>query len=211
MGVAASGGEAGDEFMGAMMGTGIIFILLGVILSIFVNGDYSGDFANSIFTTHARPKDYIGGKLMSMAATSAIMLVVYLLESVVSLMIFTGSVTMAGTVFGLITFMAEKWLLSIAFSSMVLLVMVATRKAAWGILASFLISTGGLVMSLKMLTNLFGLTALDPVFSVTISGASALCTLDFVPMTLLRVALASGAWFAVSYILSTRLLAKKDV
>lgn len=205
------GSVSGDDFMTATMGAGVINILLGIILSIFVCGDYSGGFGKNIFTTHANKKDYLGGKLMSMAVTSGILLLIYTLESIVSLAIFTGGVAMSGSIFGVIVFLLEKWLLSIALSAVVLLVLVFTRNTAWGIVAGFLIATGGLAMGIQILGDLLGWGWLVNIFSVTISGSSALCTFSFSPLIFFRVVIAGAAWIAVSCFASSKVLKAKDI
>lgn len=210
MGV-AGGAASGDDFMTSAMGAGVVYILIGIILSIFVCGDYSGGFGKNIFTTHSNPKDYIIGKLKAMAVTSGLLLAVYTVESIIFLFIFTGKVELSGGVAGLILFFLEKWLLSVAFSSVVLLVLVFTRNMAWGIVAAFLIATGGLAMGVSMLAEWTGFRWLNTIFSVAISGASSLCTLTVQPIVFLRVLLATVVWLVIAYIGSSRLLIKKDI
>lgn len=202
----------GDDFMNSTMGAGVINILLGITLSIFVCSDYSGGFSKNIFTVHSNPKDYIGGKLMSMAVFSALMLVLYTLESIISLTIFTGGVLMMGSILGVIFFILQKWFLSIALCSLVLLVTLFTRSTAWGIVSGFLIATGGLAMGVAIFAEAFGLHWLNNAIHLfTISGASASCTLSFDGWTFLRVFIIACVWIGVSVIFGIRLIEKKDI
>lgn len=210
MGVAGEAGS-GDDFMTSAMGAGVIYILLGIILSIFVCGDYSGGFGKNIFTTHSNPKDYIIGKLEAMAVTSGLFLAIYTIESAIFLFIITGRVELSGGIAGLLLFFLEKWLLSIAFSGVVLLVLIFTRNMAWGIVAAFLIATGGLAMGVAMLAEWTGFLWLKTIFSVAISGASSLCTLTVQPVVFLRVLLATVVWLVIAYIGNSQLLRKKDI
>ena len=211
LGVASSAADDGDAFMTGMMGTGVIFILLGIILTLFVCGDYSGRFANNIFTTHSNPKDYIGGKMLSMAVTSGFLLILYTIECMVALSIFGHSIVLSGGFLGLIFYLLQKWLLSCALCAVVLLVTVFTRNIAWGVVAAFLIATGGLSMGIAMLARLLHLDWLTSVFSFTISGSSGLCTLSFNALIFFRVLLASVAWVAVGCLASRKVLKTKDI
>jgi len=211
MAAAESAGAGGDAFMTGMMGAGVVFILLSIILSVFVCGDYSGGFANNIFTAHSNPWDYIGGKMLSMATVSGFLLILYTVESMISLSFFGYGVALSGGVIGLIFFLIEKWLLSCALSAVILLVNVFTRNVAWGIVAGFLIATGGLTMGISLLAGFFNLDWLISVFSVTISGSSQICTLAFDGLILLRVVLASVAWIFVGCFTSRKVLKTKDI
>lgn len=200
-----------DDFMLATMGGGVISILVSIILSLFVCGDYSGGFAKNIFTVHANPWEYIGGKMLSMEAISAFLLALYVTECFMALSIFGAGVTLSGGVLGLVAFLFEKLLLAAALNSIVLLVVVFTRNIAWGIFAGFLIATGGFAMGISLLADFLGWNWLVNIFSITISGASALCTLIFSPVILLRVLFASVAWIVLGCIVSNRVLKTKDV
>lgn len=205
------GAGGNDDFMAAAMGSGVISILVSILISLFVCGDYSGGFAKNIFTVHANPWEYIGGKMLSMEVVSAFLLFLYTLLSIVALNIFGVGVTLNGGVIGLVVFLLEKLLLAAALNGAVLLIVLFTRNIAWGIFAGFLIATGGLAMGIALLAEFLGWGWLVNIFSVTISGASALCTLTFSPATLLRVLLAGVAWIAVSCIASHRVLKCKDI
>ena len=211
--ISVSGDAAadGDAFMSMMMGTSVVFILISIILTLFVCGDYSGGFANNIFAAHSNPWDYIGGKMMSMATTSGFLLILFTVESVISLMAFGHEVTLSGGIIGLIFFLFEKWLISCALSSVILLVTLFTRNIAWGIVAGFLIATGGLTMGVALFANHFGFDWLINIFSITISGSSQICTLSFSGLILLRVILASAAWIAIGCFASSKVLKSKDI
>ena len=212
--VGSSGGMGADEgadFMASAMGVGVIFILISIVLTLFVCKDYSGGFAKNIFTTHSNPWNYIGGKMMSMAVLSGFLLVLYTIESIVSLVIFGGSLALTGGILGLIVFLIEKWLLSLALSAVILLVVLFTRNIALGVLAGFLIATGGLSMGAALFGQMLGIGWLSTIFSVTISGTSQLCTLSFDPLTFIRVLITSVAWIGIGCFLSRRVLLKKDI
>lgn len=201
----------GDDFMNASMGTGVIFILLSIILSIFVCGDYSGGYAKNIFSSHSNPWDYIGGKMLSMAAASGFLIALYTIEAILSLAILGNGVVLTGGVIGLVFFILQKWLLSCALCAVVLLVALFTRNLAWSMTAGFLIATGGLTMGIALFAGAFGLDWMVNVFSVTISGSSQICTLTFNGLTFIRVLLASVGWTVAASTLSRKVLLTKDI
>lgn len=183
------GADEGAAFMTSALGTGVIFILVSIILTLFVCKDYSGGFAKNIFTVHANPVEYITGKLMLVAAVSGFLMILYVLESVLSLAILGGGVVLSGGIGGLLTYLLEKWILSIALCSVILLVSLFTRNIAWGVIAGFLISTGGLSMGAVLFGQMLGINGISTITSFTISGASHLASLTFDPMTFLQITL----------------------
>lgn len=205
------GAGGSDDFMAAAMGCGVINILVSILISLFVCGDYAGGFAKNIFTYHANPWEYIGGKMLSMGVVSAFLFLLYTVLSITSLIVFGVGVALSGGVIGLIAFLFEKLLLAVALNGVVLLIVVFTRNTAWGIFAGFLIATGGLAMGISLLANFLGWNWLVSIFSVSISGSSALCSLVFSPVILVRVVLAGVAWIVLSCVLSKNVLKAKDI
>lgn len=208
---AAGIGDAGEDFMAAAMGAGVIYILLSIVIAIFVCGDYSSGYAKNIFAVHSDPKDYIGGKMMSMAATSGFMLVLYTVVCIIALAVLGYDVTLTGGILGLIVFIIEKWLVSCALTSAVLLVSFFTRNMAWTMLAGFLIATGGLTMGISLFAQAFGLGWIETIFSVLISGAAKLCTMTFDPIVFLRVILTCAVWVGVTCTVSRGVIKKRDI
>lgn len=206
-----SGGSPEDDFLNASMGTSVIFILLGIILTLFICGDYSGGFAKNIFTSHANTKDYIGGKMLSMGLSSAVLLVYYTVLSLVVLSVSGYGVVLAGGVLGLLSFLLQKWLVSLAFIALVMLVNLFTRNIAVGVIASFLVATGGLSMGLTMFAQMLNVNALARISNFLISGAAQLSTLTFNVGTFFHVLAISAVWLVICYVGSHKVLKRKDV
>lgn len=202
---------SGEDFLNTSVGTSVIFILIGITLTLFVCGDYSGGFAKNIFTFHSDAKDYIGGKMLSMAVTSGFLLLFYTIAAMIALSVFGYGIVLAGGVFGLIAFLIQKWLVSCAFIAVILLVNLFTRSSAVGIIAGFLVATGGLTMGLSLFGEMLGIPWLGSIGRFMVSGASQLCTLTFSGGVFVQVLLVSAAWMALCYVGSKRALAKKDV
>ncbi|MBT9684234.1 hypothetical protein [Pseudoflavonifractor sp. MCC625] len=207
MGVALTG-DAGTDFMSSAMGAGVIYILISIIIAIFVCGDYAGGFAKNLFAVHADPKEYVGGKMFSMAVVSALMLVLY---AMIALPVLGYDVVLSGGVLGLIVFLLEKWMVGCAMSAVVLLVSFFTRNMAWTMFVGFLIATGGLTMGISLFAQAFGLEWIETVFSVLISGAAKLCSMQFDPIILLRVLVTCGVWTVAAYVCGKKVLLKKDI
>ncbi|ASA23466.1 hypothetical protein [Paenibacillus donghaensis] len=207
----ASGSSGEEDFLNASMGTGVIFILLGIILTLFVCRDYSSGFAKNIFTAHANPWDYIGGKMLSMMVTSALMLVLYSIEALLALTVSGNGIILAGGVTGLILFIVQKWIVSCAFIALILLINLLTRSTTVGIIAGFLVATGGLTMGITLFADNFNLDFLSSLLSFTISGSSQLPTLTFSGIVFLQVLLTSIVWMAACCVLSKKVLMTKDV
>lgn len=205
----STGGEA--DFMASAMGAGVIYILIGIVLSVFVCGDYSNGYAKNIFTVHASPKDYIGGKLLSMGVTGGFFLALYTVLCLVALPLFGYSLTLTGGLLGLITFLLEKWFVLVALCAAVLLIAVFTRNTAWSIFGAFVIATGGLTMGAGMFLSMFGLEALAPLFDYTISGTARICTMTFDPMIFIRVLATCAVWVVLLFAVSHKVLQKKDI
>lgn len=210
MGVATTGNPE-EDFMSSAMGAGVIYILLSIIIALFVCGDYSGGYAKNIFAVHSNPKDYIGGKMMSMAMASGFLLVLYTIVSMLTLAISGYAVTLTGGILGLIFFLIEKWLVSCALAAVVLLVAFFTRNIAWSLTAGFLIATGGLTMGVALFAEAFNLGWIEDVFSVTVSGAAKICTMTFDPIIFLRVLLTSAVWGGAACFLGRKVLLTKDI
>lgn len=209
----ASGVNAGDDFMTTMTGTGLLNILLSIILSIFICGDYSSGMAKNIFSFHSNKLDYILGRTASMSIVSAIFIFIYMIESVIALYLFSPGFTFTASILGMITFFVEKWLSSCALISIITLVCCYTRHTAWGIFAGFLVATGGLTMGLMVISNILSIptSLMSTIISFTVSGSSKLVTLNFSIMELLKVGLVSMIWFGICSFMTHKILLRKDI
>lgn len=203
--------DAGDAFMTSLMGSGVISIMLGIIVSLFIHSDFSSGYIKNIFSVRSNIKDYFFGKLLSFGLISLLMQVLYLVLSCIILLILAGGISLSGTILALLFFIFEKWLLSFAFIAMVLFIMLLTRKGVWGIIAGFIIGTGGLSMMIPGLATMIGLPVLNILYAMTISGTakSMMMTADLGQLG--QVALVSVAWIACLSIVTIFIAKKKDI
>jgi|GEM_PF-1292939 len=213
MGAGVSSGDpaagAGMDFMGAGMGVGAIYGLLGLVAMLFICNDYSTGFAKNIFSIHTNKRHYFASKLLTMMVASGILLAVYVAETVIVGALIGRSMAV-DSVFGIVLFLLQKWLISGAFAAIYIFISVLTRNKAIGSVAAFLIGTGGLVMGLQLF---FGVVGIDGsiITESTIHGASGLIYADSDFPSMLRMLLTGAAWTALYGWLSVKVLQKKDV
>ncbi len=203
--------DPGDAFMASMTGTGVINILLGITLALFVSGDFTSGFIKNILTVHSSFKDYFLDKLASFGTLSLFMMLFYTIESILALMIFGNGVAFSGGIFGFVVFLLEKWIISLAFCSVILLIVLWTRKAAWGIIAGFIIATGGLSMMIPGLANMFHWDWLNAVYAITLSGASSSIDVSFNALNLIHIIFVGLGYFGLTSILALRMMKTKDI
>lgn len=200
-----------DAFMMSMMGSGTLSIILSVILSLFVHSDFSSGYIKNIFSIHSNIKDYFFGRMISLSILSLLFQFIYLIIAVLALTTFMGEVTIEGTILGLTLFIIEKWLLSIAFIALILLIMLMSRKGVWGIISGFIVGTGGISMMLPSLASILHINALSMIQPLTISGTSSLLTFSTNFSQFMHVFLVSVCWLSLSTILTFVISKQKDI
>ena len=196
-------------FISGSMGAGAIYSLLGIIAMLFICSDYSSGFAKNIFSVHTKRSDYFVSKLLTLMVASAILLAVFIVETVIVGLIIGRSMAV-DSVFGLIMFIVQKWLISGAFAAIYIFINVLTRNKAIGCVAAFLVGTGGLVMGLQLFFGMIGIDG-SIITNATIHGASMLVPSEFNILTMLQVILTGAVWTVFYGWLSSRILKKKDV
>ena len=68
-----------------------------------------------------------------------------------------------------------------------------------------------ITMGISLFAQAFGLEWIETVFSVLISGAAKLCSMQFDPIILLRVLVTCGVWTVAAYVCGKKVLLKKDI
>lgn len=210
MGIANSVAKE-DAFMTSTTGAGVINILLGITLALFISGDFSSGFIKNIFTVHANLKDYYLGKLTSFSLLSGFMLLFYTIECLVALAVLGNGIVFSAGVLGFLIFLLEKWFLSIAFCGVILLLTLITRKAAWGIIVGFIIATGGIAMMIPGLAAMLHLNFLNYIYMITLSGTASSITMNFSLAGFVHVLIVGLLWIAIPVFVAIRVLPKKDI
>lgn len=129
-------------------------VILGVWVMLFICMDYQSGFIKNIMTLYPNRWTYVGSKIL----TSGIVNLCYLL-------IQFGIVLLLNRLFGTMLpyakiedslfYLAWAWLLTTAFSALIMLVCVSTRSVAAGALAAVMFGSGLIVVPLHTLMSLF--------------------------------------------------------
>lgn len=205
-------GEGGSmDMMGSMMGIGMAFIIIGILFALHTCGDFSSGFAKNIFTRHANPIRYFGGKLLSLTVTGTIMITVYMLVSALFLAICGSSVALPGGVGGLLLFFIEKIFIIIAFAALILLACLTTRKSVVGVIVAAVVAMGVLPMILSIAGDYLGLSLISDIGKYTISGLSGQANLVFSASVFVTIIIGSLIWTGLCAVLGNRAIKLKDI
>lgn len=113
---------------------------------------------------------------------------------------------------GLIIFIAEKLLLSIPMSVLMIAInLIFREKYGWSIVFVCIAGTGFIVMTLRMGLQMLGLEALGGILNFTISGASSFASLTPAAGPILAILAVTAVWTLLCTLLSDGLMNKRDV
>jgi ABC-2 type transport system permease protein len=205
----AMGSDATD-MTGSMMGIGMAFMIIGILFALYICQEFTTGFAKNIFARHANPMRYIGGKMLSLTLTGAILLISFVLISTL-LLAFGNGVMLPGGVTGLITFIIEKILACATLAALILFVCVFTRKSVVGVMVGIIIVIGAIPMLLEIIGNYLGFAWIDDILTYTISGLSGAASLTFNSSSFATVVIGNLIWTAVFTILGSGTVKLKDI
>lgn len=208
MGISSDGSA---DMMGTMMGIGLAFLIIGILSTLHICGDFSSGFAKNIFTRHANPIRYFGGKLLSLTVTGAVMLIIFTLFSALLLAIFGSGVVLPGGVGGLIVFLIEKVIMLFAFNALILLVCLMTRKPVVGIAVASVVAMGVVPMLLSIAGEALELSMISDIGKYTISGLSGQANLVFSGSVFIAIFIGGLLWTGLCALLGNRTIKLKDV
>jgi ABC-type transport system involved in multi-copper enzyme maturation permease subunit len=204
-------GSGTTDMTSSMMGIGMALMIVGIFFALFICQEFTTGYAKNIFARHANPRRYVGGKLLSLTASGAIMIVVFTIISIILLAAVGNGVELPGGIVGLITFFIEKIFICAAFASLILLACVFTRKSVVGVLTGVLVAIGVIPMVLGIAGNYFGLTWVADILKYTISGLSGTASLIFSGSTFVTIVVGGVIWTAVCAVLGSRAVKLKDI
>lgn len=202
---------ASDGGFGAGMNLSMLVALTGMLLSIYIGKEYSTGFIKNIIVVHANEYDYIMSKLMIALICNATFFLVYL---VTLLALGTAMGIPAGipSIGGLVWYVAEKMLLSIPASMLMIAAsLVFRRNYGWSIAAICIVATGIIPLSMQMGLRMAGLGLVANMLDFTVAGASSLATLTPHAGSLLAILCVSAAWTVVWSLVARGLMSKRDV
>ena len=154
-GSALEGMDLLEMFRDVGMDGGLYCTILGIVVTLFVCMDFQSGFMKNIMASHKNRWTYVVSKLL----TAGIVNLFYLLISF-------GFCLLMNLLFHMVPFtswnnilfyLVWAWLLSTAFTSLIIAICIFTRNTALGVLSTILFGSGVIVSFLSYLTNLFHL------------------------------------------------------
>lgn len=136
------------------MDGGFFGCMTGILTSLFLCGDFQNGFIKNIMTQYRERSKYVAGKLAAMGILNFVFLAAGFLFDFLLNVLF-GNMFQATAWNRILFYMAWAWLVSTAFSALIILICVLTRSLAAGVLASVLLGGGMVVSLLASLMSLF--------------------------------------------------------
>lgn len=212
--------EDGQEFLSMLDGvdTLIIFrqigldgglynVIFGIWVMLFVCMDYQSGYIKNIMALHQNRWSYIGSKLFTAAIVDILYLIIQYMFVLLMNRLFGNLVPYAGAG-DVLFYVSWAWLLTTAFSGLIIMVCVCTRSVAAGALAAVLLGGGVIVVPLCQILAIFHT---GEWMNNTIYLTLALGPDRYVSLQDLRV-FAVGAAFLVIYpVLAGLVLRKQDI
>lgn len=124
---------------------GMYNVIFGIFVMLFVCADFQSGFVKNVMAFHQNRWNYVGSKLLIAALVNACYLV-GLLGVSMALNQLLGRLVPFSPWQDVVFYMTWAWLLTTAFSSLILLLCVLTRSVAVGAVAAVILGSGMLVM-----------------------------------------------------------------
>lgn len=144
-----------EMFRDVGMDGGFYCSILGIVVALFVCMDFQSGYIKNIMAAHRNRWTYVVSKVL----TAGFVNFLYLLISFgfCLLMNFLFHLVPFTSWNNILFYLAWAWLISTAFTSLIIAICIFTRSAALGILGTILFGSGIIVTFLSYLTNLFHL------------------------------------------------------
>lgn len=157
--LAETAGQLGDvDFLALFRQTcldgGMYNLIAGIWMMLFVCADFQSGFIKNVMAFHQNRWNYVGSKILSAAIVNACYLVLHLMAALALNGLLGGLVPGTGWR-ELAFYMSWAWLLTTAFSALILAICVLTRSVAAGAVGAVALGSGGLVMLVYGLLNTF--------------------------------------------------------
>lgn len=204
--------SAASSPLESMSGIGMLTIMTGIFLAIFIGTEYQTGSVKNIMTFHSDKKEYIISKaVIGMLATVCFtVLYVVALAVVGAVAGYPLEIPSAG---GFILFIFERLLTSAAFTMMFVFFSVLFRRNyGFTIVCALVFGLGLVSMVLTMLAGLGnGIPFFEWVNRITVFGSGSYATLMPNGLNFLNVALAAVIWSVLYGLGSSLLLGKRDL
>ncbi|MBQ8548154.1 MAG: hypothetical protein IJ427_06605, partial [Lachnospiraceae bacterium] len=186
----------------------MVFIFVGIMVSIFIGHDYKSGYVKQLFTTHAKKQDYMMSKSIACAFAMACMCITYLIGGVAGGIL--AGYSLEVNVGSLILAILGKMIMSLGWASLyTFLNIIFRRYFGVSIASSFFFGTGILIIGVAAVVENLSLPA--SFLNIFLYGSSVNACLVSNTGTLLICIVVSVAWAIIYNVLGTRILAKSDV
>lgn len=200
-----------DNPMSSMSGIGLLNIMSGIFMMIFIGKEYQTGNIKHIITVHSDKKEYVISKGIIGMIVNACLIVLYVVAIAVVGAI-AGMPLVLPSVGGFILFLIEKFITSMAFTMLFVFVAVICRRAyAFGIIGTFVLGTGAISMVLGLLATTCNMAIFEWINRLTIFGSGSYATLTANGLNFLNIVLVSAVWVIVYGFLGKIVLDKRDV
>ena len=186
---------------------GMYNLMLGIFVMLFVCADFQKGFIKNVMAFHQNRWNYVGSKLLTAAIVDACYLVGMLAVSLVLNQVL-GQLVSPSPWQDLVFYMTWVWLLTTAFSALIILLCVLTRSVAVGAVAAVLLGSG-LVVTLGY--GLLDLLHLNGWLEYTIYLTMSMGPGHFASAGDLKVYAVGAGFLALYTVLTGIFLNKKDI
>ncbi|MGN0657225.1 MAG: ABC transporter permease [Ruminiclostridium sp.] len=202
---------AGEAFGGGAMGLTFLWVLTGILMSIYIGSDYSTGFIKNIVTSHANKLDYIISKELIALVWNASLYIVYIITLAVAGLVMGCPLQLPSGV-GFVLYFLELLISSVAMSSLIIMInLIFRRLYGWSICFGSFIASGIIIMGARMGLESSGLGFIANFLNITISGSASLAKLEPNVLSLLIIVGVSVVWTFVYSLISNKLMNTNDV
>lgn len=132
---------------------GLYSVIFGIWVMLFICMDYQSGFLKNIITFYPNRWKYIGSKILTTGIVNLFYLIIQF-GFVLLLNYLLGTMVPYAKIEDVLFYLAWAWLLTTAFSALVILICICTRSVAAGALTVVLLGSGIIVVPLYRLMNL---------------------------------------------------------
>lgn len=196
------------DLMHETLGSGFLLVMIGIGMTLFVNGDFSSGCIKNICCINPRRRDYVLSKIVLAGIYSGIITVLSVLLMLLS-PVLIHMYPAPDSVSQILRYVLWMWLPHWAFALMALTLVLLTRSTTLGIILS-LVSGGGLTVALVgMLGRLLRWPSFEQCFLAAVVKGLYTPESGIAPIRMILAC--TAAWAAVYGIGSLLTMEKRDI
>lgn len=186
---------------------GMFPIVTGIFASLFVCIDFESGFIKNILSIHENKWKYIVSKLLCLGMINFFYLVGTFIISLI-LNLLCGQFFSAVPFLNILFYGFSAWMLTNAFSALILMICILTRSKAAGIASAIFFCSGMIVLLFYNILNLFGV---GKIMEYTLYMNLASCPFSYHGLKSLQAVAVSVVFLILYTIISKIVLTKKDI